>query len=193
MKLGELLLHVQDHRLYDRMRGGFASWTEFLEQGFPGITGLQVRSAYDAIKLAESPTLQSIPDQEKDEIKSVANARTIARLERDHVEITPEVLSAAKKLPNAEFRRAVGVSQGGMVSVWVQDAELAAPLQRVLESLKNLTPDAARHLAEFLESVDMTKRAGDGIDNKIDLILSTCTLAFQREDAELDAQERSRF
>ena len=78
-------------------------------------------------------------------------------------------------------------------SVWVGDAELAPPLQRVLETLKGLTPDAARHLAEFLESVDLAKRAGDGIDNKVDLIIATCTLEFQREEAELEAQERSRF
>ena len=189
MKLGQLLLHIQEHRLYTEIRGGFHNWTDFLKNGFPEITGLQDRSAYDAIDLAQSPTLRRLPDSEKGEIRSVANARTITRLERGHVEITPETINAAKELPNAEFRRSVGVSQGAMVSIWVQDAELAAPLQRILESLKNLTPDAARHLADFLESVDLTKRAGDGIDNKIDLIISTCMLEFQREEAELEAQE----
>ena len=117
MKLGQLLLHIQDYHFYDRMRGGFASWTDLLEKGFPAITGLQLRSAYDAMNLAQSPTLRSRPDREKDQINSVANARTIISLERGHVGITPETISAAKKLPNAEFRRSVGVSRGRIATV----------------------------------------------------------------------------
>jgi len=193
MKLGELLLQIQRGRLYTEFRKGFDNWTDFLENGFPRITGLQIRSAYDAISLGQSPTLRRLPDSEKSQIKSVANARTITRLERNNVEVTPETISSAKELPSAEFKRKVGVSRGHTVSVWVQDAELAAPLQRIMEMLKGLTPDAARHLAEFLESVDLTKRAGDGIDNKLDLIISMCNLEFQREEAELEDQERSRF
>jgi len=192
MKLGELLLHIQEHRLYTEFRGGFDHWTDFLDNGFPEITGLETRSAYDAISLAQSPTLRGLPDSEKKKVKSVANARTIAGLERNHVDVTPDTISAAKHLGNTEFKRKVGVSRGATVSTWIHDAELAAPLQRILEILKGLTPDAARHLAEFLESVDLGKRAGDGIDNKLDLIIATCTLEFQREEAELEEQERPR-
>ena len=49
--------------------------------------------------------------------------------------------------------------------------------------------NAARNFADLLESIDVTKRAGDGIDNKIDLILATCKLAWQNEEAEMDAAE----
>ena len=56
-----------------------------------------------------------------------------------------------------------------------------------------MTEDAARAFADCLESVDIAKRAADGIDNKIDLILAICKLAWQNEEAEMEIAELGEF
>jgi hypothetical protein len=68
----------------------------------------------------------------------------------------------------------------------ILDQDRATLHPRLLEMLKGLAPDAAQSLADFLESPELTKRAGDSIANKIDFILATCSQQFQRVGTELE-------
>ncbi len=87
----------------------------------------------------------------------------------------------------------MGASRGYNMAVWVEDKRAGRQIQRIAEALRNATEDAARNFADFLECVDVTKRAGDGIDNKIDLILAICKLAWQNEEAEMERAELKEF
>lgn len=188
--LGRLLLGVQDRGLFMDMKPAYATWTDFLEQGFPTITGLRVRTAYDAMELAKSQTLKEISPEDRAEIP-LSNARTLVRLEKATPKrrLPVETIQKAKTMPNDEFRREVGASRGYNMAVWVEDKRAGRQIQRIAEALRTASEDAARNFADLLESIDVTKRAGDGIDNKIDLILATCKLAWQNEEAEMDAAE----
>jgi hypothetical protein len=72
----------------------------------------------------------------------------------------------------------------GEMLLKILEQDRATPLSRFVETLKGLAPDVAQSFADFLESPELTKRAGDGIANKIDFILATCSQQFQRVGAE---------
>jgi len=74
----------------------------------------------------------------------------------------------------------------GEMLLKILDQDRATPPPRLLETLKGLAPDAAQSFADFLESPELTERAGDSIANKIDFILATCSQQFQRVGTELE-------
>ncbi len=190
LALGRLLVEVQHGTLWREMRPAYRTWSEFLEEGFPKITGLQTRTAYGAMELAGSRTLEEISLEDRAEIP-LSNAKTIVQLEKANPQrrLPAETIQKAQTLPNAEFRREVGVSRGYNVQVWVPDKAAGRQLQRIAENFRHVTEDAARAFADFVESVDIAKRAGDCIDNKIDLIMSTCMNDWQIEETEMEFEQ----
>ena len=190
LMLGRLLIEVQDRTLWREMTPAYATWSEFLEHGFEKITGLQIRSAYSSMELARSKTLQEISPDDRAEIP-LSNAKTIVQLEKANPQrrLPAETIQKAQTLPNAEFRREVGVSRGYNVQVWVADKAVGRQVQRIAEIFRSATEDAARSFADLLESDDIGKRTGDGIDNKIDLIMSTCMHDWEEEEAELEFEQ----
>ena len=190
LELGRLLIAIQDRTLWKGMKPAYSTWSDFLAEGFPKITGLRTSTAYDAMELAKSETLKEISPEERAEIP-LSNARTLVRLERAAPKrrLPVETIRKARTMPNAEFRREVGVSRGYPVQVWVADKAVGRQVQRIAEILRNATEDAVRSFADFLGSDDIGKRTGDGIDNKIDLILAICKLAWQNEEAEMERAE----
>ena len=194
LELGRLLIAIQDRLLWGEMAPSYATWTDFLEKGFTKITGLHISSAYVAVQLAKSRALKEIPPVDLAKIP-LSNAKTLVQLEKATPRRRPsaEVIEKAKTLTNSEFRREVGVSRGYNVQVWAPDKAAGRQLQRIAENFRHVTEDAARAFANFLGSVDVTKRAGDGIDNKTDLIVATCQLAWQNEEAEMELAASEAF
>ena len=190
LALGRLLVEVQDRTLWREMRPTYATWSDFLEEGFPKITGLQTRTAYGAMELAKSRTLRDMTPEDRAQIP-LSNARTLVRLEKTDPRglLAAETIQKAKNLSNAEFRSEIGASKGYVVRVWVSDRPAGRQIQRIAENFRHTTEDAARAFADFLESDDIGKRTGDGIDNKIDLIMSTCMHDWETEEAELEFEQ----
>jgi hypothetical protein len=193
MVLGHVLLEIQTRELWKQIHGEgtYKTWTDFLELGFPKISGgLKDRSANDAMQLARSQTLAALPEPEREKI-SLSNARTIARMERAGEKVTPEVVRQAQDMPHSQFRRATGAAEGFTVKLWVPDAGAGQALQAMLEVLRFATASAILAFMELFQGADLAKRAGDGADNKIDCILGTIcnTVAadFRQEEAQLPA------
>jgi hypothetical protein len=136
IKLGHLLREIQDRHLWDAFTPAYLSWGHFLEVGFEAFTGLAMRTAYDAIALAESHTLAALPPEKLARIPSVAIAKHIARMDRMKIPVTPEVLAQATKRNGTvkEFTRAAGAGEGYVVKLWVADVAAGKAAQALLES-----------------------------------------------------------
>ena len=179
IQLGQLLLAIQDRELYRKIRSGYRTWQDFLDQGFVELSGLHARTAYDAMELAKSKVLSQMGPTERAKISSVANARLLVRMERIAPEtVTPEVVEQAKMLPLAQFRQAVGASSGMLIRLWVSDVEAGKELQKIVGLLGGATADALRVLRELLESDELSAFAG-GPDNKIDCMVAACRHEIQ--------------
>ena len=72
----------------------------------------------------------------------------------------------------------------GDLLVKILDDNRSASLPRCLEVLKGLAPDVAQSFADLLASPELAKRDDDGIDSKIDFIVTTCAQQFQSVGAE---------
>ena len=66
----------------------------------------------------------------------------------------------------------------------ILDQDRATLHPRLLEMLKGLAPDVAQSFTELLESPELAERAGEGIDSRINFILTTCAQRLQRVEAE---------
>ena len=65
----------------------------------------------------------------------------------------------------------------------ILDHNRSASLPRCLEVLKGLAPDVAQSFTDLLASPELAKRAGDGIDSRINFILTTCAQQFKQVEA----------
>ena len=194
--LGRLLLLIQDREHYREFHGGYKTWTEFLSVGFRKLTGLELRTAYDAIELARSNTVATLAEQGNQKSIRISNARHIVRLEKAKQPITEEIMQKAQRLPTREFQRQTGASKGYLVRLWVKDEEVGREIQRIAELLVNGSADALQALREILESEELIKRAGYAVDNKVDCILGilavTCHRDWREEQEQLEAAQPQR-
>jgi len=81
----------------------YASWYQFIEEGFEHNTGLHRQTAYSAIKLAQSSTLSALSFEELLNFKRLANALELVTAEREGVNITPELIVQAQEMPIKHF------------------------------------------------------------------------------------------
>ena len=104
LELGRLLIAIQDRTLWREMTPLYATWTDFLEDGFPKITGLRVSSGYEAMQLAKSRLLKEIPPPDLAKIR-LSNAKTLVQLEMATPtrRLSAEVIEKAKTLPMPNF------------------------------------------------------------------------------------------
>jgi len=89
----------------------YASWYNFIEQGFENITGLHRQTAYSAIKLAQSSTLSALSFEELLNFKRLANALELVVVERKGASITPELIVQAQEMPIKHFRRVAQITK----------------------------------------------------------------------------------
>lgn len=179
MAIGRLLLAIKDAGLHLDM--GYSNWQAFLEEGIPKLCKRQWRFAYSSISMAQSKALAALEPAELEKVP-VTNAQTLVRIEKAGTPVTRILIKKAKSLPSREFNREVGVTQGRSVSTWTPTKEQGTELQRIMDILRSGSGDALQKLADLFESVEMTREAGDGVDNKIDLLLSTMQQHFQAEE-----------
>src|SRR5712692_4869355 len=194
--LGRLLLLIQDRGYYREIHGGYKTWTEFLTVGFRKLTGLETRTAYDAIELARSKAVATLAERDDQKIIRISNARHIVRLEKANQPITEEIIRKAERLPAREFQRQTGASKGYLVRLWVKDEEVGREIQRIAELLVSGSADALQALRALLESDEIIKRAGYSVDNKIDCILGilavTCHRDWREEQEQLETAQSQR-
>jgi hypothetical protein len=134
MALGKLLIEIREQELWNDLESHrkYGTWTDFLNCWFPLLTGLRISMAYDAISLAESKVLASIPPGERQHI-TAANARQLVAMERTGQSVTPQVIESAKTLDLDGLRQATGATRGFTVSKWVADAAAGESLQKILD------------------------------------------------------------
>lgn len=175
--LGNLLAAIQRDNLYEEW--GYKTWTEFRNKGLDEC-GISQGTASRSIVLAASKTLQQLPPSERGRI-SLANGSILARQEKINGYIRPEVIEQAKTLPAAKLALAVGANIPVCVRVWVLEPGAAEHVARIGEFTKKLSADAAKSLADLLESDDIKLLAGDGTDNNADLLIAVLQIAIQNE------------
>ena len=101
------------------MRPAYRTWSEFLEEGFPKITGLQTRTAYGAMELAGSRTLKEISAEDRAGIP-LSNAKTLVQLEKANPQrrLPVETVQKAKTLPSVLQLSNIGLYLLFTVSYW---------------------------------------------------------------------------
>ena len=119
LALGRLLVEVQHRTLWREMRPAYRTWSEFLEEGFPKITGLQTRTAYGAMELAGSRTLKEISAEDCAGIP-LSNAKTLVQLEKANPQrrLPVETVQKAKTLPSVLQLSNMGLYLLFTVSYW---------------------------------------------------------------------------
>jgi hypothetical protein len=166
--LGQVLRHIDDRELWRAIHGGYSSWLDFLRHGFPLLSGLQCRSAYDALELAQSQVVSRLPRKELEKIASLANVRHLAFLERSGRKVTQDVIRNAQRHGIVAFRRLTGFGpiapRGGFnVKIRVAEEGKARQLQRVLQVLSAGSPEQLDALTRFLQD----ERLGASVDDRI--------------------------
>jgi len=181
--LGRILLTVKNEQLWKGLNSD--TWQTFINERLPEAFGISTRLGYEAMEMAGSETLTALAPEQLGKIP-ISNAKALVRVEKSEGKPTAEVISNAQTMPPGEFRASVSVKTGALVQKWVKDPAVAPHIRRMLDVLAGLSEDAAQHFADLLESPDLIKRAGDGPDNRVDLILAAVAAEFQGEQAEED-------
>src|SRR5262249_32945536 len=91
----------------------YASWYNFVEEGFEFITGLHQQTAYSAIKLAESTTLSRLPLKELQNFTRLANAMQIVAAEQRGVKITSDLIQKAQHMAIRQFQQTICPTESG--------------------------------------------------------------------------------
>lgn len=170
MRMGEVLSAIQARRLYQAW--DYKTWSDFMEQGFPAMTGLSARTGYNAINLSHSALMIDTPEESLQKIP-LSSAIAIARLEKHDSQslVGKDVIQMAQDLPSAEFRRELGIRNGAVVQLWVPEKTTAAYLQEIVEHLRNAEDDSLRALVALLDSPEMAGYAG-GPTGMVDALVS---------------------
>jgi hypothetical protein len=108
----------------------YASWYNFIEQGFENITGLHRQTAYSALRLAQSHILSTLTFEDLLNFKRLANALELVAAERKGISITPELVVQAQEMPIKHFRRTAHATK-----------QTVPPMQQV---------STLRHITNFL-------------------------------------------
>jgi hypothetical protein len=155
----------------------YASWYQFIQEGFEHITGLHRQTAYSAIKLAQSSTLSGLSFEELLNFKRLANALELVSAERKGISITPELIAQAQEMPIKDFRRAAYVTK-----YTVPPARQVAALQHILKFLKLAVatdPNVIRSLWAIIQ--DAMARASDDPVRAVEAIVTTYNSTNSRQ------------
>ncbi len=188
--LGRRLALIQERHLWcqmerggddehDGLRGPYHSWEDFMSHGFPQITGLSPRTAYAALMLAKSPTLQKLAESELRKFENLSNTFGLVKLERKGFPIGPELVAAAQTLPVEAFRQMTGSGKKATVEVVVDSSEAARPLQAIVGILKMADPDALVGLHEVFQHAMV--RAGGNATDAVDCVIASYQEQWQQE------------
>ncbi len=186
--LGRRLLVIQEDRLWSNMersveneaRGPYHSWEDFMERGFPEMSGLSKKAGYAALTLAKSPTLQKLAESELRKFENLSNTFGLVKLERKGVVITPELIAAAQSLPVEAFRQMIGAGKKATVEVLVDSSEAARALQATDDILKMADTGALRTLHEVFQHAML--RAGGNATDAVDCVIAACWEQWRQEE-----------
>ncbi len=156
MVMGQQLLMIQQGRIWERMGeqvDQFKTWDYWLSEGFPDITGLSRETAYGAMQLAKSDTLSALEESQLRRFSNLANAIRLARLERQGVKVTKDLIEKAQQLPVQEFRRLSGADKQGSVELTVPSEPVATDLEHIIKLFKEADPAAIAEFRKLMDSV----------------------------------------
>lgn len=176
--LGRQLLKVQELQLWTHYGLSCRTWSQFLDAGFPKLSGLSRETAYTAMQLVKSPTIAEMPPMELRRIPHLSNAIELARLEKKGgTRVSAKIREDAMTLGADAFRATLGKGK----RIIVEDQKVVGPLARVVGFLKIAHPDSLSAFAELFEEAKM--RSGDNPDDTLDCIMACCREQWRQEDA----------
>ena len=161
----------------------YVSWQDFLTNGFPIITGLQRRTGYICMTLADSAVLKRLGPRIK-EFKSIRNAIEIAMVEKKgDRQVTLAMVDAAETLTREEFVEEFRLDK----PVLAANVESGGHKAFLVENLINaLDEDHLQALRNFIELA--LPRCGDSANDVVDMMEAAVVIDWQNERTAEQAQ-----
>lgn len=161
--LGQVLLAVQQYEFWREW--GYVSWMDFLKRGFPAMSGLEERTASDALAFARSSTLTGMTPEQIETIPTLTHARAIVKQEREN---------GHKALDTASVERVNGTSAKVLTARKFANDERQVQLERIVAVLSQANAPALEWLAHLLESPQVQAYTC-GAENAVDFLLGVMT------------------